>query len=193
MPLLFLIYLSEFLFILYPGGVTPTVSRWQHTRPLDRYSPIITPRVQYSQNIQFSIDRKREYLEGDRGEETAVIGRAMKWRRQAVTNYCRLRAGKGIEIGQVEDARCPRCGLEEETPDHIVFRCRKVRRVKDEKGRREWAREVGVRWDGWEVLASKKWVRMEDGQVDGDGKPILKRGDLMEEFFENVHCQTRTV
>ena len=24
--------------------------------------------------------RKREYLEGDRGEEMAVIGRAMRWR-----------------------------------------------------------------------------------------------------------------
>ena len=29
-------------------------------------------------------------------------------------------------------------------PDHIVFRCGKVRRVKDEKGRRDWARENGT-------------------------------------------------
>ena len=39
--------------------------------------------------------RKRRYLEGD-GSEDAVIGRAMRWRRKAVTNYCRLRGGKGI-------------------------------------------------------------------------------------------------
>ena len=45
-----------------------------------------------------------------------------------------------------------------ETPDHAVFRCMKIRRVKDERG------EDGVgemRWDSWEALASKKWVRME--------------------------------
>ena len=60
-----------------------------------------------------------------------VIGRAMRWRRKAVTNYCRLRGGKGIgrwwdeKIGRVEDA---------EFPEHIVFRCGKVRRVKDERG-----------------------------------------------------------
>ena len=53
---------------------------------------------------------------------------------------------------------------------------------------------MGERGDGWAALASKKWVRMEDsGQVDGDGKPILKRVDLMEEFFENVHRQIRAM
>ena len=92
--------------------------------------------------------RKKESVQG--GEE-AVIGRAMGWRREAVTNYCRLRGGKGIggwwnaKIGRVEEARCPRCGEEKQTPDHIVFRCRKVTRVKDERGRREWAKEVGMR------------------------------------------------
>ena len=103
--------------------------------------------------------------------------RAMGWRRKAVTNYCRLRGGKGIgrwwdkKIGRVEDAGCPRCREEEQTPEHIVFRCRKVRRVKDERGRgrREWAKEAGMRWDSWDALASKKWVRMEDsGRVDDD-------------------------
>ena len=79
--------------------------------------------------------RERSYLEG----EEAVIGRAMGWRRKAVTNYCRLRGGKGIgrwwddKIGRVEDSECPKCGEEEQTPDHIVG---KVRRVRDEKGRR---------------------------------------------------------
>ena len=47
-----------------------------------------------------------------------------------------------------------------------MFRCRKVIRVKDERGRREWARENGMRWDSWDALASKKWVRMEEGQAD---------------------------
>ena len=84
---------------------------------------------------QWAKQRKREYIEG--GEEK-VIKRAMGWRRRAVTNYCRLRGRKGIgkwwerKMGRTDDAVCPRFGEEEETPDHIVFRCRKVRRVRDE-------------------------------------------------------------
>ena len=60
------------------------------------------------------------------------IKRAMGWRRKAVTNYCRLRGGKGIgrwwddKIGRVEGAECPQCGEEEQTPDHIALRCGKV-------------------------------------------------------------------
>ena len=42
---------------------------------------------------QWAKRTKKESVEG--GEE-AVIGRAMGWRRKAVTNYCRLREGKGI-------------------------------------------------------------------------------------------------
>ena len=81
--------------------------------------------------------------------EDAVIGRAMGWRRKAVTNYRRLRGGKGIgrwwgeKLGRGEDAGWTRCGEQEETPEHIVFRCENIRRVKDEKGRREWARKMG--------------------------------------------------
>ena len=44
-------------------------------------------------------------------------------------------------------------------------------------------REVGARWDYWGALASKKWLRMEcSGQVDDEGRPILKKVDLVEEF-----------
>ena len=54
----------------------------------------------------------------------------------------------GNKVGRGVDTTCPRCGEEEDTPDHIVFRCSKIERVKDKKGRgrREWVREVGVRW-----------------------------------------------
>ena len=77
---------------------------------------------------QWAKQRKRRYLEKDGlgGDGKAVIGRAMKWRWKAVTNYCRLRGGKGIgrwwddKIGRVEGAECPKCGEEEQTPDHIV-------------------------------------------------------------------------
>ena len=32
--------------------------------------------------------------------------------------------------------------------------------------------ELGMRWDSWEALASKKWVRMEDtGRVDEESGP----------------------
>ena len=90
----------------------------------------------------------------------------------------------------MEGAECPKCEEEEQTPDHVMFRCRKVRRVKDEKGRRDWARENGMRWDSWDALASNKWVRMEDsGHVDDEGRPILERVDLMEAFFEGVYRQ----
>ena len=125
---------------------------------------------------QWTKQRKRRYLDKDGlgGDGTAVIGRAMTSKREAVTNYCRLRGRKGVgrwwndKIGRVEGAECPKCGEEEQTPDHIVFRCGKVRRVKDEKGRRYWARENGLRWDSWDALASRKWVRKEDsGGVDG--------------------------
>ena len=89
---------------------------------------------------QWAKQRKKEYL---KESEDAAIGRAMRWRRKAVTNYCRLREGKGIgrwwekQIGRIEDDGFPKCGEEEQTPDHVVFRCRKVRRVKDERGWRD--------------------------------------------------------
>ena len=44
------------------------------------------------------------------------------------------------KIGRAGEDVCPKCEEEEQTPDHVVF---KVRRVRDEKGRREWARESG--------------------------------------------------
>ena len=42
---------------------------------------------------QWAKRRKKENVE--EGED-AVVGRAMGWRRKAVTNYCRLRGGKGM-------------------------------------------------------------------------------------------------
>ena len=78
-----------------------------------------------------------------------MIERAMGWGWKAATNYCRLWGGNGLgnwwekQVGRGVDATCPRCGVERDTPDHIVFRCRKIERVKDKegKGRREWVRD----------------------------------------------------
>ena len=82
------------------------------------------------------------------------------------------------------------CEREDQTPEHIVFRCKKVKRVKDIRDRREWARGYGMRWDSWDVLASKKWVRIEDtGRIDDEDRPVLERVDLMEEFCENIYHQ----
>ena len=79
----------------------------------------------------------------------------------------------GPQVGHTDDSLCQRCGEEEEMPDYIVFRCRIIRRVKDERDRREWAREVGVQWDNWDALASKKWIKMEDtGRVDDEGRVV---------------------
>ena len=114
--------------------------------------------------------------EEEGGGEEAVVSRAMKWWRKAITNYGQLRGGKGIgrrwdeKIGRVENAGCPRCGEEEETPEHIVFWCGNIRRVKDEKGRREWARKEGMRWDSWDALAME-----ESGRVDDEGSPSRKQ------------------
>ena len=72
----------------------------------------------------------REWIRENVGEGGG-IKRAMGWRQKAVTNYSRLREGKGIgrwwddKIGRVEDVECSKCGEEEHTPDHIVFRCGK--------------------------------------------------------------------
>ena len=60
-----------------------------------------------------------------------------------------------------------------------MFRCGNIRRVKDERGRRVWARENGMRWDSWDALASKKWVRMEESsRVDDEGRPIVEKVGL---------------
>ena len=88
-------------------------------------------------------------------------------------DYCRLRGGKGIgkgwesRIGRMDDAVCPRCREEEESPDHIVFRYMHmgIKRLKDIQGRRWWVEENDM------------------------GRAVLVRADLMEEFFENVHRQ----
>ena len=86
-----------------------------------------------------------------------------------------------------------RCEEEEETADHVVFWCRKIMMVKDEKGSREWVREEGMRWDSWDALASRKWVRMEDrSRVDDEGRPVLEKVDLMEIFFANIPRQIKS-
>ena len=78
---------------------------------------------------------------------------------------------------------CPKFGEEGQTPDHMVFRFRKVRRVRNKRGRREWASENGMRWDRWEG------ENEESGRVDDGSSPILERVDLMETFFAGVHRQ----
>ena len=86
----------------------------------------------------------------------------------------------------MEDDTCPRCGEEEDTPDHIVFRCSTIKRVKDQRE----DGESGLRWDSWDALAEKKWVRMEDtSHVDVEGRAVLKKVDLMEELFKNIQRQ----
>ena len=50
-------------------------------------------------------------------------------------------------MGHVSDATCPRCEKEDQTPEHIVFRYKKIKMVRDIRDRREWARDEGMRWD----------------------------------------------
>ena len=58
---------------------------------------------------------------------------------------------------------CPRCKEEDEIPDHILFRCQTIKRVKyvEGRGRRQSAAEDEMRWDSWDALALKKWARRE--------------------------------
>ena len=126
-------------------------------------------------------------------EEEAGIRRVMGWQRKAVANYCRLLGGKDIgkrwknRIGRTDDAVCPRC-REEESLDHIVVRCMGITRLKDIRGRREWVEKNDLRWDSWEELASKRWVRMEDAdRVEAESSleasAIVRPKDMYLEFF----------
>ena len=48
--------------------------------------------------------------------------------------------------------------------------------MKDEMRRREWARENEMSWVGWDALASRKWLRMENtGRVVHEGKAVFER------------------
>ena len=49
------------------------------------------------------------------------------------------------KIGRAEEDAYPKCGEEKQTPDHIVFRCRKVRRVRDEKDEENGQGKAGPR------------------------------------------------
>ena len=57
--------------------------------------------------------------------------------------------------------------------------------MKVHRGRREWVKEMGLRWDGWDALASKKWVRpvrMEDsGRVDASPQESGSDGGVFRE------------
>ena len=64
--------------------------------------------------------------------------------------------------------------------------------MKDKRGRREWARENGMRWDSWHALASKKWVRMEEsGRVDDEGRPILEKVEAFSTVRSKSHVFSR--
>ena len=103
---------------------------------------------------QWEKQRKRDYLK--EGED-AVISRAMRWRRKAVMNYCRLRGRKGIgrwwegKIGRTEEDVCPK---------YRKSRRRTTEGSKSE-GRKGTERLGKGKWDSWDALASK-WMRMEE-------------------------------
>ena len=106
---------------------------------------------------QWAKQRKRRYLEKDGlgGDGRAVIGRAMKWKRKAVTNYCQLRRGKGIgrwwddnlKIGRVEGAECPKFGEEQQT-----------RTGPDSEGLGPWPRHRYILHESIELKKKKKRV-----------------------------------
>ena len=50
--------------------------------------------------------------------------------------------------------------------------------MKDERGRKDRARENGMRWDSWDALASKKWVIVRKVSVVGSGGAHVLRSFL---------------
>ena len=116
---------------------------------------------------------------GEKEDREAIIKRAMGWMEEKGSDKllsAAWRKGDREVVGKqdsVDDAvhACPRCGEEEKSPDHIVFRCMGIKTLKDIRGRGGWVKENDMRWDSWEALASKRWVRMEDtGRVDDEGR-----------------------
>lgn len=50
-------------------------------------------------------------------------------------------------VGRMDDAICPRCGEADDIPDHVVFRCMKIRRIKEsELGRTTEGGLAGMSW-----------------------------------------------
>ena len=104
----------------------------------------------------------------------------------------RMRADGGCRVSEMQGGRG------DTGSDHIVFRCRKVTRIKDVKGRgrREWERPgwggtAGMRWyRGLEDTDRVDWIGLycicRPGRVDEEGRSVLEKVDLMEEFFTNV-------
>ena len=77
------------------------------------------------------------------------------------------------------------------TGSHFVL-VHEIKRIKDTegRGRREWVRENGLRWESWDAVASKNWVGMENtGRVADEGKAVFERVGLMEELLGNIHHQ----
>lgn len=87
-------------------------------------------------------------------EEGEALGfgrdRKVQWARRTFTSYARLRAGKGslrvwqADTGGGADNLCRRCGLAEESGDHLGFstappdNLRPLGNLKGEEGRRFW-------------------------------------------------------
>lgn len=69
-------------------------------------------------------------MEGNSSNELLQVERGGQWWKH--------------KMGQAEEAVCPRYREEEETPNHILFRCKRIKRVEDIRGRIERAREKGL-------------------------------------------------
>ena len=94
----------------------------------------------------------KEIRRAARGQDTPGYGqgRIMGWNRRAVSTFSQLRTGKGNlrawkakidKSGSI--SKICKCGAEEETGDHVLFRWESYR-----KGWRTWE-DIDTRWKEW--------------------------------------------
>ena len=104
----------------------------------------------------------------------------VKWDRKSATTYTHITCNKGnlqswrFKIGKAESALCRWCAMEEETGEHVVFKCPhwKANRVKRQVA------DTYRTWETWEDLSLRKvWI-----DKGGEGEKDI---DHVYEFFSN--------
>ena len=94
---------------------------------------------------------------------------------QLRTNRGALRAWK-FKIGKDDSPQCRHCGEGDETGDHLMFACKKWKKLR----RKVWCEKEAIsrRWRSWE---GDSWLRKEE---DKEGK--LLGNDLVRDFMEKI-------
>ena len=113
-------------------------------------------------------------------------GRAVDWKRRALSAYTWMRTGKGPQaqwlhtIRKIESPQC-QCGATHQTGDHVVWECR----LHDHERRRN--RIDGTERGNWEALDDPIWVANDD--VEGRAETDEEQVNGVERYFEYLSFQ----